>query len=69
MRDESRLGGDTNRTSLFIQDLLDAGVRLFYYFTDEEVTIDGAVDKLMINVRNFASSIGRRSVRGRTNTT
>ena len=38
VRDESCLGGDTNRTSLFIQDLLDAGIKLFYYFTDEATT-------------------------------
>ncbi len=66
VRDESRLGGDTNRTSLFMQDLLDAGVRLFYYFTDEEVTIDGAVDKFMINVRNFASELEREKISQRT---
>jgi len=66
VRDESRLGGDTNRTSLFIQDLLDAGVRLFYYFTDEEVTIEGAVDKFMINVRNFASELEREKISQRT---
>ncbi|WP_437994738.1 recombinase family protein [Sorangium sp. So ce185] len=66
VRDESRLGGDTNRTSLFIQDLLDAGVRLFYYFTDEEVKIDGAFDKLVINVRNFASELEREKISQRT---
>lgn len=66
VRDESRLGGDTNRTSLFIQNLLDAGVKLFYYFTDEEVTIDGAVDKFMINVRNFASELEREKISQRT---
>lgn len=66
VRDESRLGGDTNRTSLFMSDLLDAGCRLFYYFTDEEVTIDGAVDKFMINVRNFASELEREKISQRT---
>ena len=66
VRDESRLGGDTNRTSLFIQDLLDAGVRLFYYFTDEEVMIEGAIDKFMINVRNFASELEREKISQRT---
>ena len=66
VRDESRLGGDANRTSLLIQDLLDAGVRLFYHFTDEEVMIDGAVDKFMINVRNFASELEREKISQRT---
>lgn len=66
VRDESRLGGDANRTSLYIQSLLDAGTRLFYYFSDEEVTIDGAVDKFMINVRNFASELEREKISQRT---
>jgi site-specific DNA recombinase len=66
VRDETRLGGDTNRTSLFISDLLDAGRRLFYYFSDEEVTIDGAVDKFMINVRNFAAELEREKISQRT---
>ncbi|HSN99294.1 MAG TPA: hypothetical protein VLS89_13455, partial [Candidatus Nanopelagicales bacterium] len=42
-RDETRLGGDTYRTGIVIQDLLDHGARLFYYFTGEEVRLDGAV--------------------------
>ncbi|AUX43692.1 uncharacterized protein SOCE26_051440 [Sorangium cellulosum] len=66
VRDESRLGGDTNRTSLLIQELLDAGVRLVYYFTNEEVKIDGAFDKLLINVRNFASELEREKISQRT---
>jgi hypothetical protein len=61
-----RTHGTENRTSLFIQSLLDAGVRLFYYFSDEEVTIDGAVDKFMINVRNFASELEREKISQRT---
>ena len=66
VRDESRLGGDANRTSLYIQSLLDAGTRLFYYYPDEEITIDGAVDKFMINVRNFASELEREKISQRT---
>src|SRR5690348_3676700 len=47
LRDESRLGGDVFRTGLVIQDLLDAGVRLFYYFTDEEVRFDNPTTKII----------------------
>ena len=32
-RDESRLGGDMIRTCLLIQDMLDAGVQLYYYLS------------------------------------
>ncbi|WP_170320056.1 recombinase family protein [Polyangium spumosum] len=66
VRDESRLGGDTNRTSLLIQDLLDSGARLFYYFSDEEVRVDGAIDKFMVSVRSFASELEREKISQRT---
>jgi site-specific DNA recombinase len=66
VRDESRLGGDTNRTSLLIQDLTEGGVRLFYYFGDEEVILDGAVDRFMLNVRAFASELEREKISQRT---
>jgi DNA invertase Pin-like site-specific DNA recombinase len=66
VRDESRLGGDTTRTSLLIQDLLDAGVKLFYYFSDEQVVIDGAVSKFMVTVRNFAAEVEREKIAQRT---
>ncbi|HEX3849620.1 MAG TPA: recombinase family protein, partial [Polyangiaceae bacterium] len=39
-RDETRLGGDMVRTCLLIQDLLDAGIQLFYYFSGEQVRLD-----------------------------
>jgi DNA invertase Pin-like site-specific DNA recombinase len=66
VRDETRLGGDANRTSLCMSDLLDAGVRLLYYFTGEEVKIEGAVDKFMINVRDFAAELEREKISQRT---
>ncbi|UQA57087.1 recombinase family protein [Polyangium aurulentum] len=66
LRDESRLGGDTFRAGLVIQDLLESGVRLFYYYTDEEVTLDGAVDKFMIAARSFAAELEREKTAQRT---
>ncbi|GAC1549848.1 MAG: recombinase family protein [Polyangiales bacterium] len=65
-RDETRLGGDTTRTCLLIQDLLDAGVRLYYYFSDEEVKLDGALAKMMVTLRNFASELEREKISQRT---
>jgi len=56
-RDESRIGGDTYRTGIVIQDLLDHGVRLFYYFTNEEVRLDGAIEKFLVAARAFASEL------------
>src|SRR5690348_1551195 len=35
MRDDTRLGGDMHRTGLVVQDIVDAGKRLFCYFEDQ----------------------------------
>jgi len=66
VRDESRLGGDTFRSGLVIQDLLESGIRLFYFYSDEEVTLDGAVDKFMIAARSFAAELEREKTAQRT---
>lgn len=65
-RDETRLGGDVNRTGLLIQDLLESGVALYYYFTDERVTLDGAVAKFVVAARNFAAELEREKIAQRT---
>jgi site-specific DNA recombinase len=65
-RDETRIGGDMVRTSLVISDLLDAGVRLFFYFEAKEVTLDNAVDKFMLAARNFAAELEREKLSQRT---
>lgn len=66
VRDETRLGGDMIRTTLLIQELLDAGIRVIYYFNDEEVKIEGATDKVVISLRNYASEIEREKISQRT---
>lgn len=65
-RDETRLGGDTFRTGILIQNLIDCGVRLFYHYTDEEVRLDGATEKFMVAVRNFAAELEREKISQRT---
>jgi site-specific DNA recombinase len=66
VRDETRLGGDTYRLGLLVQSILDAGVRLFYFFSGEEVTLNNAVDKVLLAVRSFASELEREKVSQRT---
>ena len=65
-RDETRLGGDMVRVSLLIQDMLDAGARLYYYFTGEEVQLNDAVSKFMVTARNFAAELEREKIAQRT---
>lgn len=66
MRDESRLGGDMLRTGMLIMDLADAGVGIVYYISDELVVLDGATDKLLLTVRNYASEMEREKISSRT---
>jgi site-specific DNA recombinase len=66
VRDESRLGGDVTRTCLLIQDLLDAGVKLHYYFSDENVVLDDANAKFMVAARNYAAELEREKISQRT---
>ncbi|HRI70877.1 MAG TPA: recombinase family protein, partial [Polyangium sp.] len=66
VRDESWLGGDTFRSGLVIQDILESGVKLIYYYEDKEITLDGAVDKFMIAARSFAAELEREKTSQRT---
>lgn len=65
-RDESRLGGDLIRTALVIQDLLDSGTKLHYYFTKEEVKLDGALSTFAMSARLFAAQLEREKTAERT---
>lgn len=65
-RDESRLGRDTNRVGIVIQDLVDAGIQLWYYFAGERVEANDAMSKFLIAVRSFASELEREKLAGRT---
>jgi DNA invertase Pin-like site-specific DNA recombinase len=65
-RDETRLGGDMLRSGLLIADLIDAGVKLYFYFTGELVKVDGAVAKFVMAARGFSSEMEREKISQRT---
>ncbi|MBX3230688.1 MAG: recombinase family protein [Labilithrix sp.] len=65
-RDETRLGGDMIRVSLLLQDILDAGVRVYYYYSGEEVRLDDATARFLITARNFAAELEREKISQRT---
>jgi DNA invertase Pin-like site-specific DNA recombinase len=46
MSEESRLGREQIETAYVIKQILDAGVRIFYYLDDRERTPDSANEKL-----------------------
>ncbi|MBI2389489.1 MAG: recombinase family protein [Deltaproteobacteria bacterium] len=66
VRDESRLGGDTFRTALAIQEFVEHGVRLFFYFSDDEVTLNSPMQKVVVAVQSAASEMEREKIAGRT---
>ncbi len=66
LRDDTRLGGDMHRTGLVVQDIVESGKRLFCYFEGNEITLDGATDKIMMALRGFAAELEREKIAGRT---
>jgi len=38
-----------------VQDIVESGKRLFCYFEGNEITLDGATDKIMMALRVFAA--------------
>ncbi len=66
IRDESRLGGEMIRTMAYLQDLLESGVRIFYYYADEEVRLDDPQQKMIMAAKNFASELEREKISQRT---
>lgn len=66
MSEESRLGRESIETSYALKQIIDAGVRLFFYLEDRERTLESATDKVMLALTNFASEMERERARQRT---
>jgi len=66
MSEESRLGREAIETSYALKQILDAGVRVFFYLEDRERTLDSATDKVLLAVTSFASELERERAQQRT---
>jgi site-specific DNA recombinase len=66
MSEESRLGREAIETGYVLKQIMDAGVRVFFYLEDRERTLDTAMDKVMLSLTNFASEMEREKSRQRT---
>ena len=64
--EESRLGRESIETAYVIKQLVMAGVRLFFYLEDKERTLDTPLDKIMLQLTNFADEMERERARSRT---
>src|SRR5512146_571358 len=66
MSEESRLGRESIETSYALKQIIDAGVRLFFYLEDRERTLESATDQGMLALTNFASEMERERAKQRT---
>ncbi len=66
MMEPSRLGRDRLSTELVARDLVEAGVRLFYYLTDEEERLDTPEQRFVMAARGFAAEMEREKAKQRT---
>jgi site-specific DNA recombinase len=66
MSEESRLGREAIQVGYAFKQIIDAGVRIFFYLTDQERKLDSATDKMMLALTNFASEFEREKASQRT---
>ena len=66
MSEESRLGRESIETAYALKQLVQAGVRVFFYLEDRERTLDSPTDKIMLSLTAFADELEREKARQRT---
>ena len=66
MSEESRLGREAIETAFALKQLIQAGVRVFFYLEDRERTLDSPTDKIMLSLTTFADELEREKARQRT---
>jgi DNA invertase Pin-like site-specific DNA recombinase len=66
MSEESRLGREAIETAYALKQLVQAGVRVFFYLEDRERTLDSPTDKIMRSLTAFAVELEREKARQRT---
>ncbi len=60
MSEHSRLGRDMRNTTGAFGEIIEAGVRVFFYLTDEELRLDTDEQEIMLSLRGYGST-GERS--------
>jgi DNA invertase Pin-like site-specific DNA recombinase len=66
MSEESRLGRESIETAYALKQIVQAGVRVFFYLEDRERTLDSPTDKIMLSLTAFADELEREKARQRT---
>ena len=68
MSESSRLGRDITRNAAFVVSIIESGVRIFYYLTDEEEKADTPEQQIVLTLRGYASAVERLKAGQRTRT-
>ncbi len=66
MAEESRLGRESIAVAYALKQLMQAGVRVFFYLENRERTLDSPTDKIMLSLTAFADEFEREKARQRT---
>jgi len=66
MSEEARLGREAIETAYALKQIIQAGVRVFFYLEDRERTFESPTDKLLMSVTAFADELEREKARQRT---
>ena len=66
MSEDSRLGREAIETAYALKQIIQAGVRVFFYLGDRERTLDSPTEKLLMSVAAFADELERERARQRT---
>jgi len=66
MSEESRLGREAIETAFALKQIVQAGVRVFFYLEDRERTLDSPTEKIMLSLTAFADELEREKARQRT---
>lgn len=66
MSEESRLGREAIETAYALKQLVQAGVRVWFYLEDRQRTLETPTDKLLMSVTAFADELEREKARQRT---
>jgi DNA invertase Pin-like site-specific DNA recombinase len=66
MSEGSRLGREQIEPAYALKQLVQAGVRVFFYLEDRERTLDSPTDKVMLSLTAFADELEREKARQRT---
>ena len=66
MSEESRLGRESIEVGALLKQIVQAGVRVFYYMDDRERTLNSPVEKIMMQLSTFADELEREKARQRT---